>query len=185
MKNQTIIICRHGETDGNRIKNKILGRSNDSLNSTGVMHAETLAKKIKKLKVERILTSKTLRALQTAKIISEITGIPIKIDVRLNEYNFGKFTGRVLDRKEIYKNIKSKSKQFSYKLPGGESDKDVIERTADFTEDLLKNGVNVVVCTHSFPAFVLKNLLNGYKVNDFINLQFESMKHDEIVVIKK
>lgn len=185
MKKQTIVICRHGQTDGNKIKNKILGRSNDPLNSAGIKHAEILGKKIKDLDVQLILTSKTLRALQTAKIISKITGLPIKTDIRLNEYNFGAFTGKVLERKEIYEDIKSKVKQFNYKLSRGESDHDVVTRVRSLMVEIIKKGQNVVVCTHSFPAFVLKNLLEGRKVNDFINLPFQSMKHNETIVIQK
>lgn len=185
MSKQTIIICRHGETDGNNSKNKILGRSKDSLNAAGIMQAEALGKKIKGLNVQSILTSKTRRALQTAKIISKITGIPVKTDSRLDEYNFGIFTGKVMDRKEIYKGIKNKNKIFTYRLPGGESDKDVVKRIKSFMDEIVREKINTVVCTHSFPAFVLINLLSGHKVNDFVDLPFKGMQYDQLIVIKK
>jgi broad specificity phosphatase PhoE len=185
MEKQLIIICRHSQTDGNKIENKILGRSNDPLNTLGIKQAKQLSKKIKGQKIQVILSSKTKRALQTAKIISQLLHIPVKTDSRLSEYNFGVFAGKILDRNEIYKGIDTPLKRFNYRLPKGESDRDVVKRIKNFMVEIKKKKLNVLVCTHSFPAFVLKNLLNGHKINDFVDLPFESMRHDEIVVIEK
>lgn len=185
MKRQLIIICRHGQTDGNKIKNKILGISNDPLNPLGIKQAKALATKIKKYQVEIIFSSEVKRTLQTAEIISKSIGVPVKRDKRLNEYDFGVFTGKVLDRKEIYKGISSPAKRFIYKLPLGESDRDVIKRTKSFADEIIEKKVNAVVCTHSFPAFALKNILLGHKIKDSANLPFEDMKHDEIFIIQR
>jgi len=185
MKKQLIIICRHGQTNGNKIKNKILGLSNDSLNSVGIKQAKVLARKIKNYQIKAIFSSEVKRTLQTAEIISRSTGVLVKMDKRLNEYDFGAFTGKIMDRKEIYKGINSPTKRFIYKLPLGESDRDVVKRIRSFADEIVRRKVNAVVCTHSFPAFALRNILLGHKINDFANLSFEDMKHDEIIVIQR
>jgi broad specificity phosphatase PhoE len=51
--------------------------------------------------IDEILTSPLSRAYDTAKEISVMTGVPMRIEQRLIEQNFGKWEGTARDGKEF------------------------------------------------------------------------------------
>ncbi|MCR4705387.1 MAG: histidine phosphatase family protein [Lachnospiraceae bacterium] len=81
---------RHGETVWN-VENKICGATDIALTEMGHEQAIEVGKKIKEMGLDAdvILTSPLVRASETARHISELTGIPVKTEPRLIEQNFG------------------------------------------------------------------------------------------------
>ena len=63
-----IYVIRHGKTDFNE-QGRYLGITNFSLNAAGRQQAKELAKEIRKLKIDLIVSSPLKRALETAEII--------------------------------------------------------------------------------------------------------------------
>ena len=86
-------MVRHGQTAGN--KSKILqGRgSNHPLNEEGVRQAEAVREWFLKqqIHIDRVYSSPLLRALQTARIISE--GTVVETEDRLLEMDYGPYEG--------------------------------------------------------------------------------------------
>ena len=83
---------RHGQTVWN-VENKICGATDIALTEYGHEQAVLTGKKILEegIQADEILYSPLVRAADTAKHISELTGIPRRMEPRLIEQNFGKW----------------------------------------------------------------------------------------------
>ena len=92
---------RHGQTVWN-VENKICGATDIALTDLGHQQAAELGERILKegIKIDEILYSPLMRAADTAKHISEVTGIPAREELRLKEQNFGKYEEMVKNSKE-------------------------------------------------------------------------------------
>ena len=87
----TILIVRHGETDGNA--KRILQRPDVPLNERGLRQAEQLAQRLCADGFAHILCSDLLRAQMTAAPIAALSGIAIEESSLLQERNFGDLRG--------------------------------------------------------------------------------------------
>lgn len=87
-----IYFTRHGQTIWN-VENKICGATDIALTELGHQQAIELGKKIVKenIHIDEILYSPLVRASETARHISEITNIPMRMEPRLKEQNFGRY----------------------------------------------------------------------------------------------
>ena len=88
----TILIVRHGETDGNATR--VLQRPETPLNERGMRQAEQVALRLADHGFVHILSSDLARARMTAAPISTRTGISIEESPLLQERNFGDLRGR-------------------------------------------------------------------------------------------
>ena len=113
-----LYFVRHGQTIWN-VENKICGATDIALTEKGHQQAIELGEEILRqgIKADEILYSPLMRAADTAKHISEITGIPAKVEPRLIEQNFGKYESTPRDGKEFQK----AKRQFISGYEGGES----------------------------------------------------------------
>ncbi len=93
---------RHGESLWN-IENRICGTTDIDLTPKGYSQAEETAEIIlaEGLKIDMILSSPLMRAFHTARIISDRTGIPLRVEARLNEQSFGRYEGTPRDSEEF------------------------------------------------------------------------------------
>ena len=92
---------RHRQTVWN-VENKICGATDIALTDLGHQQAAELGERILKegIKIDEILYSPLMRAADTAKHISEVTGIPAREELRLKEQNFGKYESTPRNGKE-------------------------------------------------------------------------------------
>lgn len=87
-----ILFIRHGQTDWN-VKKKVQGKANIPLNEKGIKQANDTKILLKDENIDLILCSPLTRAIQTAKIINHNRNLPILLDERLSERDFGEFEG--------------------------------------------------------------------------------------------
>ena len=87
----TILIVRHGETDGNA--QRILQRADVPLNERGIRQAELLARRLSAHGFVHLLCSDLERARMTAAPIAALSGIAIEESPLLQERNFGDLRG--------------------------------------------------------------------------------------------
>ena len=87
----TILLVRHGETDGNAAR--VLQHSDVPLNDRGLRQAEQLARRLSALGFARILCSDLLRARMTAAPLAARSGVAIEESPLLQERNFGDLRG--------------------------------------------------------------------------------------------
>ena len=113
-----LYFVRHGESEWN-VADKICGRTDIPLTKRGHEQAVETGKKIvaEGIKADEILYSPLSRAADTAKIISEMSGIPCREEPRLIEQNFGKWESTPRDGKEF----KMAKASFACRYEGGES----------------------------------------------------------------
>jgi probable phosphoglycerate mutase len=87
----TILLVRHGETDGNAAR--ILQRPDVPLNERGMGQAQHLARRLSVYGFVHILCSDLLRARMTAAPLADCSGIAIEESPLLQERNFGDLRG--------------------------------------------------------------------------------------------
>ena len=95
---------RHGQTVWN-VANKICGATDIELTEKGHQQAIETGQEILRqgIHADEILYSPLMRAADTAKHISEIVGIPARVEPRLIEQNFGKYESTPRNGEEFQK----------------------------------------------------------------------------------
>ncbi len=88
-------LIRHAETQWNREK-RIQGQTDSPLTRRGILQAEKWGHLLNQISWNRILTSDTGRAVETAGRINEKLKISITPDRRLREQDWGQWTGKTL-----------------------------------------------------------------------------------------
>ena len=126
-----LYIARHGETPWN-VENRVSGRTDIPLTEVGLAQAKLLADSAVGKGIEVIIASPLLRARQTAQAVSAAIGVPVEIDERLIELDFGKFEGAPRTDSD-FQYIRA---QFPTRYPGGESAFQLAHRVYSALEDV-------------------------------------------------
>ncbi len=132
-----LYFTRHGQTIWN-VENKICGATDIELTALGHQQAKELGRKLLEegLVIDEILYSPLVRAAETARHISEITGIPRRMELRLKEQNFGKYESTARDGKEFYQ----AKMNFINSYEGGESMLKLCHRIYGLLDDIRKEA---------------------------------------------
>jgi broad specificity phosphatase PhoE len=147
-----LILVRHGESTGNA-DGLLLGRIDAPLTERGRDQARSLAPSV--VGASRLIASPLRRALDTAQELG--TGLPVEVDERWVEVDYGEFDGRPLGSvpDEVWVRWRSDP---DYVPPGGESLSEAGIRVRASLEELFANdgaGARaeqpVVVVSHVTP----------------------------------
>lgn len=132
-----LYFTRHGQTIWN-VENKICGATDIELTALGHQQAKELGRKLLEegLVIDEILYSPLVRAAETARHISEITGIPRRMEIRLKEQNFGKYESTARDGKEFYQ----AKMNFINSYEGGESMLKLCHRIYGLLDDIRREA---------------------------------------------
>lgn len=132
-----LYFTRHGQTIWN-VENKICGATDIELTELGHRQAEELGRKLLEegILIDEILYSPLIRAAETARHISEITGIPRRMEPRLKEQNFGKYESTARDGEEFQK----AKMNFINSYEGGESMLKLCHRIYGLLDDIRKEA---------------------------------------------
>ena len=165
--------ARHGQTVWN-VENKICGATDIELTEKGHEQAKELGEEILKqgIHIDEILYSPLVRAADTAKHVSEITGIPARMEPRLKEQNFGKYESTPRNGEEF----KKAKESFANTYEGGESMLQLAQRIYNLLDEIKQesghktyilvahNGISRVVQSYfyemtneEYAAFGVKN----------------------------
>jgi len=87
----SILLIRHGETALNA--ERIVQHPETPLNERGIGQAKRLAERLADFPIGAIVSSDYRRAHMTAEAIAAVSGLPIAIEERLRERNFGEARG--------------------------------------------------------------------------------------------
>jgi len=155
-----IILVRHGECEGN-VKGIFRGRTDFPLNERGVEQAKDLAQELKNFPIKYIYSSPLNRAVQTAEIIGEASGVVVKIEEGFNNIELGSWEGRYM--KEIAEQYPKKWELWiSYpeklKIENMETLYEVQKRTKTCLDKLVLEHKGEIIAVVSHRA-VLKPLI--------------------------
>ena len=141
-KHRTIVLVRHGETDGN-VYDKAQGHFDAQLTEHGKLQAQALAPRLAGFDFGTVYASDLRRAVDTAAPFLNIRPhLPLKTRSELRENHFGDFEGmhwttvRESDP-ELFGRWSNWDTRPSAKFPNGESHGDMWERVGGFAEELL------------------------------------------------
>jgi probable phosphoglycerate mutase len=118
------------------VERKICGSTDVALTPLGHQQAMELAQMIKEqgIAIDEILSSPLQRASDTARHISEETGIPMRIEPRLTEQNFGKYESTARNGAEFAE----AKKNFIDSYEGGETMLHLAQRIYNLLDDIKK-----------------------------------------------
>ena len=138
------------------MENKICGATDIALTERGHQQAIETGKLIVEqgLQFDEILTSPLIRASETARHISEITGVPMRIELRLIEQNFGKYESTARNGDEF-----QKAKQhFLDRYGTGESMMRLGQRIYNLLDDIRKEDKKTyLLVAHNGIARVIQS----------------------------
>lgn len=153
-----VLLLRHGVTDAN--KNGIVqGHSPVPLNAEGIAQSRRLARRIAgyKPRVEKLISSDLVRAMQTAEQIHLATGLEIEPDEAWRERGMGELEGKQAD---IWSAVQARDEM---QPRGAESPQAHHQRVREAFLSLPERcaGVKcVAVVTHGGTTWNLLNMLN-------------------------
>lgn len=149
-----IYFTRHGQTVWN-VENKICGATDSPLTQQGRRQAIELGEKIRleKLLIDRILCSPLSRAADTARCIADVTGLPLTVEPRLMEQNFGRFEGTPRDGAEF----STAKANFVESFEGGESMLRVAARIYTLLDELRERPETCLLVAHNGIARVVNS----------------------------
>ncbi|SRR5258708_3431066 len=137
-----IFLFRHGQTTDNK-EQRFSGWSNPDLTPEGEAEATKMGEELKNEKVTKAYCSDLLRSQHTLDLVLNgyHDNVPIIIDSRIKERNYGDLTGKSKPEieKEYPKEYPLWHRSYDVAPPGGESIKDVEARVLPFLHDMLKD----------------------------------------------
>lgn len=128
-----VYFVRHGQTVWN-VENKICGATDIELTELGHRQAIETGERIQAegIQADEILYSPLIRAAETARHISEVTGIPARPEPRLREQSFGKWEATPRDGQEFRK----AKEEFCCRYEGGESMLQLAQRVYNLLDEI-------------------------------------------------
>jgi 2,3-bisphosphoglycerate-dependent phosphoglycerate mutase len=149
------------------LENRFTGWVDVPLSPKGEQEARAAGEKLKGFRFDRAYTSVLKRAIDTLRIVLEITGqtnVPTEQDQALNERMYGDLQG--LNKAETAQKygeqqVKIWRRSYDVRPPGGESLKDTAERVLPYYEQRIKPevlaGKTIIVAAHgnSLRALVM------------------------------
>ncbi len=142
-----LILVRHGRTASNAA-GLLLGRANPSLDETGKTQARDLGRVITEVSPARVISSPLVRARETA----EAFGVPITVDERWIELDYGEFDQLPMQDVPIETWTRWRNDP-SFEPPGGESLATLGRRVSEACSELAEDAgsTDIVVVTHVSP----------------------------------
>jgi len=140
-----------------------------ALSAAGVAAARELGARRRDDGIEAIYVSDLRRAVQTVEVAFGTSAIPVTVDARLRECNYGVLNGApvaVLDA--------TRADHIDVPWPGGESYNDVVGRTSALLTDLRArhDGQRILLVAHSANRWALQHLLLGTALRGAITAPF-------------
>lgn len=159
MNDTTLLLVRHPETEAN-VSGRFVGQGESPYTSLGRLQARRLVHKIARFGPDDVTSSPLLRAMFVATRASSLSGVPLIVDPRFIEIDFGQAHGMT------WQEISDAGIPFNYKsasqpvAPGGESRDQLRGRVGYATDQLVARGGRHVVVAHAgVMRAVLSHLL--------------------------
>lgn len=162
-----IYVVRHGECVWN-VEDKITGITDVALTEKGIEQAKENARVVAEsgIRPDLIIHSPLSRAAFTAQCISEAIGVPMKMDNRLHERDFGVLEGAPRKCTEY----RSTNTQFANRYETGESLFTVAARIYGLLDELKAAGGDYMLVAHTGVCRVVRTYFEDMTNEEFANM---------------
>lgn len=181
-----LYIVRHGETEWNK-EHRLQGKLDSQLTEKGKRYAKFLGEKLKSTNFEQIISSPSIRTLETAEYIRGDRDIPIMKDSRIMEMDMGSWQGKTIQEiKEMhpleYDCFMSRPTEYVHE--GAELFSDIYDRAKSFIHELQEkhDKGNILIVTHGLFIQTLYVIFKKMDLNDF--WKEETVDGTSLTVIK-
>jgi len=173
-KKVTIYFVRHGETQFN-VEKRLQGFCDSPLTEKGIAQAKAVGRGLADIEFKAAYASESQRVVDTANHAIGVRKIPLSIDARLKEMNFGVletllFTDIPTQHGNILETLFS-LKDLHFSAPEGESYAQLFSRTNVAIEEIVKKhereGGNILVFSHGVT--IGNYLMQLMKMNKYIH----------------
>jgi broad specificity phosphatase PhoE len=139
------------------------------LSERGRALAGELGRRRRHAGIAAVFASDLGRAVQTVELAFSGSGIPVHLDARLRECDYGAWNGMPVSRLE-----RERARRVSRPFPSGESYLQVVARVAGFLEELARDrdGARVLVIGHTATRWALDHLLAGADLAELVVAPF-------------
>jgi broad specificity phosphatase PhoE len=137
-----------------------------ALSARGREQAAELGERRRDDGIELVVASDLWRAAETAAIAFEGSAIPLRVDWRLRECDYGELTGMprtVLDEQRV--------RRVDEPWPGGESWRGAVARVSSFLDEL--SGARVLLIGHVATRWALDHRVNGRSLEELAAEEFD------------
>ena len=161
-----LYVIRHGQTPWN-VQNRVCGRADVPLDETGMTQARAAAAQLRGVHLDRVIASPLTRARQTALLLLETAGIdlPIDIDARITEQDFGVFDGA--SRTEP--SFRAQRRQAPLRPSGGESAFDLVHRVYSPLDELRDARQDVLLVCHGAVSRAIRSYFVSMTNDEFFD----------------
>lgn len=182
-----VVLVRHGETEWHA-ENRYAGVSDISLTARGLEQAQHLAAWAGTAGLAAVWTSDLTRAQLTATACAGAIGVPLHIDGRLRELDFGHAEG--LTRAEMHERFPEALRAFradpvAAHLPGGEDPTEAVRRFTGCLHDLVDRHPDdrVLIVAHTTVIRLVLCELIGAPLRDYRRI-FPSVRNCALTEIR-
>jgi glucosyl-3-phosphoglycerate phosphatase len=145
-----LVLWRHGETDFNA-SGRMQGHVDSALTETGWNQARFAAPVLAGFEPQIVVTSDLRRAMDTATVFTDVTGVPLRVDERLRETHLGKWQGLTAAEvdAEWPGGMRAWQTDPNWGPPGGETKVDVATRAAEVVAEVdAQFDDTAMLCAH-------------------------------------
>lgn len=160
----TIYYSPHSTSVDNEAR-RASGHADVPLSAVGCEQARELGRHYADKALAAVFCSDLQRASATAEIVFSGRGLPIMLDARLREYDYGNMTQYPVAQVEA-----EFARCVTEPFPGGESLLMVVQRVGTFLRDVLHeyDGKTIVVIGHRATRYALEYWCNGASLDDIV-----------------
>ena len=160
-----VLLIRHGQSKGNA-ERRFGGHTSTPLSARGHKQAEATAKTLKSESLTAIFSSDLARAMETARPLSKLTGLPVNGTNAFRERSVGVMEGLTFEdaaqqHPEEYAALLRRD--FEHVLAGGESYRQLLDRARNKLDEIISAnlGGRIVVFSHTGTICILALHLMG------------------------
>ena len=153
IQNLSFWFVRHGESEGNALGDTCPIMHDTPLTERGRKEVKEIVRYLQKnaIRITHIYTAPKGRSYQTAEIIASSLGLPVNVEVGLDERNWGKWESLRWEEASLRLDKMSLEDRYTFIPEGGESWQQMEKRLFTTLEEIADKsikGENILIITH-------------------------------------
>jgi alpha-ribazole phosphatase/probable phosphoglycerate mutase len=142
-----------------------------TLSDRGRALAQELGVRRRGDRIDAVYTSDLARAVETAELAFRGAGLPVRLDWRLREIDYGELNGAPADAIAA-----ERARRLDVPFPGGESYREAVARVGSFLDDVSRHAqrpARILLIGHTATRWALDHLLDGRPLTEVVLAPFD------------